>query len=148
MTAVPEGVEIDFLLLADKAEVINGKLYMMGGGWDRLGVPDLGKETLFTVTLGFLTPWHLTNEPHHVLMRLEETDGRELARMEGDFTVGRPPESVRGQLFRSMIALQGGFKFEHYGTYSFVASVGDVEKRVTFLVHDGRGQAQPKPRIS
>ena len=36
-----EHVEIDFMLLADKAEVLGGKLYMMGGAWDRLTINDI-----------------------------------------------------------------------------------------------------------
>ena len=28
--------EIEWLILADEAELVNGKLYMMGGGWDRI----------------------------------------------------------------------------------------------------------------
>ena len=33
LTRVPE---IDYLLVADRAEVVNGKLYLMGGSWDRI----------------------------------------------------------------------------------------------------------------
>ena len=29
---------IEWLILADAAEVVGGKLYLMGGGWDRLTV--------------------------------------------------------------------------------------------------------------
>ena len=36
MSTLPEQVEVDFLQLADRAEVLEGKLYMMGGAWDRL----------------------------------------------------------------------------------------------------------------
>jgi hypothetical protein len=32
---------IEFLLLADRAEVTSGKLYMMGGCWDRVQLPGL-----------------------------------------------------------------------------------------------------------
>lgn len=29
----------DFVILADRVEVLGGKLYMMGGGWDRITLP-------------------------------------------------------------------------------------------------------------
>ena len=32
-------MEVDWLILADSAQVTGGKLYMLGGGWDRLTVP-------------------------------------------------------------------------------------------------------------
>ena len=31
--------EIDYLLVADRAEVVSGKLYLMGGSWDRITPP-------------------------------------------------------------------------------------------------------------
>src|SRR5229473_2372195 len=31
-------MQTDYLVLADRAEAINGKLYMVGGGWDRVGL--------------------------------------------------------------------------------------------------------------
>ena len=33
--------KIEFLLLADRAEISGGKLYMMGGCWDRVQLPTL-----------------------------------------------------------------------------------------------------------
>ena len=38
----PEQTRIEWLIPAEHAEVLNGKLYLMGGGWDRL-----------TITTGF-----------------------------------------------------------------------------------------------
>ena len=35
MQELTRGPEVDYLLLADRAEVVNNKLYVMGGGWDQ-----------------------------------------------------------------------------------------------------------------
>ena len=53
MSTLLEQVEIDFLLLADKAEILNGKLYMMGGAWDRIHL----KETEVPVKAEFQSPF-------------------------------------------------------------------------------------------
>jgi hypothetical protein len=37
----PDKIGLDYLLVADGAQVVGGKLYLLGGGWDRLTVPDL-----------------------------------------------------------------------------------------------------------
>ena len=37
---------IDFLLIADRAEVVSGKLYMMGGAWDHITITDLGQPVM------------------------------------------------------------------------------------------------------
>jgi len=34
-------MQLDFLILADRAEAVNGKLYLLGGAWDRLGLTSL-----------------------------------------------------------------------------------------------------------
>lgn len=37
----PDKVCLDYLLVADGAQVVGGKLYLLGDGWDRLVVPQL-----------------------------------------------------------------------------------------------------------
>src|SRR5660397_182444 len=37
----PDKITLDYLLVADGAQVVGGKLYLLGGGWDRLTVPQL-----------------------------------------------------------------------------------------------------------
>ena len=43
MTSGLDKPEVDFLVLADHAEVVGGKLYMMGGGWDIRRIEDFSK---------------------------------------------------------------------------------------------------------
>ncbi len=56
MLAGLERVEIDFLLLADRAEVLNGKLYMMGGAWDRRQIRSIDSPVSLTMVIGVLVP--------------------------------------------------------------------------------------------
>ena len=37
-------MEIDYALLAEHAEVTGGKLYLMGGGWDTMNVPEVPRR--------------------------------------------------------------------------------------------------------
>ncbi len=59
----PDGISLDYLLVADGADAVGGKLYLLGGGWDRLMVPQLpGPPAVpFAVALGINVPWNLTN---------------------------------------------------------------------------------------
>jgi hypothetical protein len=61
------------LLLCDFAEEINGKLYIMGGGWSRLAL--VQPEATMAIALKLLVPWTETNRPHAVLVRLVTQDG-------------------------------------------------------------------------
>src|SRR5450756_8364 len=59
----PDRISLDYLLVADGADAVGGKLYLLGGGWDRLMVPQLpGPPAVpFAVALGINVPWNLTN---------------------------------------------------------------------------------------
>src|SRR5690348_12556936 len=96
---------IDFLILADRAEALNGKLYMMGGGWDVLAPPKAGEPVSFSVALGILVPWLATNIDHRCIVQLEDADGRKLVDLNFNFKTGRPPNMEQGAPQRVMVAL-------------------------------------------
>ena len=134
MSTIVEQVEIDFMLLADKAEIHAGKLYMMGGAWDRLHVKSLGAPVSLSLIIGVLVPWTLTNEPHQLRIRIEDEDGNPVPpSAEASINVGRPSESTKGQSFRAMAVINNHWTLPRLGAYSVIASVsGRHEKRVTF----------------
>jgi hypothetical protein len=134
-------LEIELLTLANHAEAINGLLYLMGAGWTDhwRQVPTQGGRVSpahFGVGLAILVPWDETNRRHHVVVRIENGDGRELTKVASDVEVGRPPGSQAGQDFRSVLAINANVEFPTAGTYRVVASIGENRKFVTFRVHD------------
>ncbi len=131
-----EQVEIDFLLLADRAEVLNGKLYMMGGAWDRRQVRDIASPVSLTIVIGVLVPWNLTNEQHRLSISIEDEDGLTLPpEVEVAVNVGRPVDSTQGQSFRATAVINNRWELPRFGTYRVAASTaGQNEKRVTFYV--------------
>jgi hypothetical protein len=83
------------LLLCDYAESINGKLYIMGGGWT--ACPP-GPRNM-SVAVRVLVPWNDTNARHKLALILQDEGGNTVqlgdppreVKQEGDFEVGRPP---------------------------------------------------------
>lgn len=86
------------LLLADAAQVADGKLNLLGGGWSVTGPT----PTPSAVAVKIEVPWDATNMRHHFQLELFTDDGHavmvpgpdgELQRVEigGEFEVGRPP---------------------------------------------------------
>ena len=134
-----EQVEVDFLLLADRAEVLNGKLYMMGGAWDRRNIRDIGAPVALTIVVGVLVPWNLTNEQHRLRIRIEDDDGTPLPpEVEALVNVGRPANATQGQSFRATAVINNRWSLPRLGTYRVVASIaGQSEKRVAFYAVDG-----------
>ena len=97
--------EVDFLILADRAEAVSGKLYMMGGAWDQIGVLDFTKPVSFSIALGILIPWNATNLDHNLRVHLLDEDGTRLFSMDGGFRAGRPPQLPQGGAQHNVLAI-------------------------------------------
>ena len=90
------------LLLADSAQVADGKLFILGGGWSITGP----KPSPSALAIKIEVPWNESNRGHHWEARLEDADGLVVSfagsdgdsRMsfDGEFEVGRPPGMVEG----------------------------------------------------
>lgn len=65
---------IDSLLLADFAEVINGKLYLMGAGFTAVQLASIDQTHRFFVAAALRIPWGYTNERIDFSGRLETLD--------------------------------------------------------------------------
>jgi hypothetical protein len=139
----PNKVEIDFMFLADKAENLNGKLYVMGGGWDRISMPQFpGPLPIpISVAISVLIPWNLTNRRFRFALELTDEDNSQIAFspeqdvVSLDLEAGRPPGLKPGRPQRTLLAvtLNPGIQFEKEGLYSFHASIDGQElKRVNF----------------
>ncbi len=126
--------EFDFLILADRAEAVNGKLYMMGGAWDAIGLRAAGDVASFTAAIGILVPWHATNVEHQFSLRLEDADGKVLSSMGMGFTTGRPAALPEGARQRVTFAIPLSVALPGPGAYAVICTLGRQEKRVAFQV--------------
>lgn len=137
---VPTDPWIDFFILADRAEAVNGKLYMMGGGWDRYFVQNFGQPIPVSFALGILVPWHATNKQYTVIITVEDVDRHPIPsfRFEGTFVTGRPPHIGVGETQRVILAIPTVLiKFENPGAYQAVAHLSSgAERRVPFRLVD------------
>ena len=135
--------KVDFVILADRAEAVNGKLYMMGGGWDRMWVADFAQPQSISMAIGILVPWNATNQPHHLTIRMESQDAIELATLGLNFNAGRPATLGQAESQRITLAFQAAIPLPGPGTYVIKALINDVEsKQTVFYV-----QTLPTPPI-
>ena len=120
----PDQIAIEFLVLADFARVVEGKLYLQGGGWDRKLKPPGEERIQIQFAAGFLVPWHETNEEHHFSVGIVDADGNSLGEaVEGGLNMGRPQKSVRGQAFRAVLAGTLGVPPLDIGTYAVEVTI-------------------------
>jgi hypothetical protein len=128
---IEERPEVDFLLLADRAEAINGKLYMLGGAWERIGVVDFSQPLSISVAIGILVPWSATNQNHTMALEIRDADGKPIPfKVEATFVTGRPP-FLSGETQRMLMAIPStSVTLPGPGSYVLAASIGGIEAKV------------------
>lgn len=125
-------MDLDFLMLADRAEAVNGKLYMVGGGFDRAFTMNLAGGVDIDVAFGILVDYLETNQRHRFSLVLENEDNHVvLGPIEADFEVGRPPGMVPGQSQRVVYVVRGPFPIPRYGGYHWSLTLDGARQRVT-----------------
>ena len=125
-------MRLDFLMIADRAEAINGKLYMVGGAFDRVGITALPGPANYDLALGFMVEYNETNEPHEFSVSVQDEDDQVvLGPIGARIEVGRPAGMVAGQEQRVVIVLRGPFPVQAAGNYKWVPSLDGVPAEPT-----------------
>lgn len=99
------GPTIDSLMVADYAEVVNGKLYVMGGGFSAVQMVDFDQPYRCAVAAALRVPWDHTNQLVDFTGHLETLDAEPLDcwSLQGQFEAGRAP-GQRGEDTITMFA--------------------------------------------
>ena len=102
------------LLLADAAQAVDNKLFILGGGWSVTGPG----PTTMAIALKIEVPWDQTNRQHRWRIELLDADGRQVLLtanqdaqpliLGGDFEVGRPVGTPEGTPIDLAMALNLG----------------------------------------
>jgi hypothetical protein len=130
-----ESVTVEWVILADAAQVVGNKLYLLGGGWDVLTVQgSLPVDQPVAIALSFRVPWNATNERHPFEFEVVTEDGRAVLKGGGELEVGRRPGIVPGTVQRIQMALSGIAKIAQPGTYTIVGRIKGNEAKTSFLV--------------
>ena len=128
--------DVEFLIIADSVEVVAGKLYMLGGGWNRWTAASYPSQVRLGLAVSVLVPWERTNERIPVRLSVSDSDGKPLGpeALTAEVEVGRPPGVTRGTNQRALLALNMGFPLQKPGRCEIRAGVGDSasERSVTF----------------
>lgn len=120
---------VEFLLLADRAEAANGKLYVMGGGWDRVMPPAPGVAVPLSFAVSILVPWNATNRDFALTITIQDADGQPTDfKAEATINTGRPPYVIQGHSQRVIIAIPMALlAFAKDGRYEAQAAINGTE---------------------
>lgn len=133
------------LLLADAAQIADGKLYMIGGGWSFTS-PEIGGHALCGIIE--MEPDELRKDHQHWMVRLLDDDGQLVLMktptdelpilVEGDLTTTGPTPDV--PTVRIPLAISfGPLTLEGGKTYAWELILNDVSRpdwRISFTTRD------------
>lgn len=128
-------MDVDFLILADSAQVQGEKLYMLGGGWSLIWARQFPTQHQMAIAAGILVPWLETNQRHRFKIEVRAEDGAVFSTLEGEFEQGRPPGLAPGSTQRVMLAMNLGLRLERPAEAVVELSLdGQVAKSVPFRI--------------
>ena len=143
-----DDIELDFLFVADGAHSIAGKLYVLGGGWSHLWLPEFpGRAPIpFALALGLQIPWNRTNVKLPWRLEVRDADGQPVGDEPviawGELEQGRPPGLRPGADQRVVLAIPVNVEFPAEDQYVFHLVVGERDLGQTTIEV---GQAAPQP---
>lgn len=125
------------MLLADAAHQVNGKLYILGGGWSTTGTP----TGPMAVAVKIEVPWDRSNLPHDWRLVLVDADGRpvvtadgQTVEVTGQLEVGRPPGLPDGTPLDAPLAVGFGPLPLDPGRYQWRLEIAEFVESCAFLV--------------
>ena len=93
-------MDVEWLILADAAQVTGGKLYLIGGGWDKVTANKFPHPQSMSIAVSFRVPWTETNERHSFEVEIAGADGEAIAKVTAESGLTRlssaaAPDRVR-----------------------------------------------------
>lgn len=123
-------MDVEWLMVADSAQVINNKLYALGGGWETIAPQSLPVRLKFSVALAIRVEWTEANQGWPVEVEVAFDDPRQvLVTMSGELRVGRPASLPEGLAQRVQFAMDIDAEFQAGGQYVVRARSGASEWR-------------------
>ena len=132
------------MLLADAAQIAEGKLYILGGGWSVVGP----QATPMAIAIKVEVPWTEANAQHRLKLSLVDEDERPVMKITeegpqqpyqvtGSFEVGRPPGLPPGTPLDIPFAINMGPLSLPPGRYTWRCFIDDHTEddwQVSFLM--------------
>jgi hypothetical protein len=120
---------LEYVILANHAEAINGLLYLQGAGWSMLTrqvVPGQQPPAVhFGIGVSVLVPWEEADRRHEFAVWIEpEGGGSPVFSVDGGFQAGRAPGARPGSDQRTVLAIQITLGSVRADSYRLVARVG------------------------
>jgi hypothetical protein len=140
------------MLLCDAAQVADGKLYILGGGWSLTGPAPAPSAIAVKIEID----WHEAVTSHHWELWLEDADGQpvsietadgpQMVEIRGDFEVGRPEGIPEGSPIDLPLAVNlGPIPLNPGGRYQWKLSIDGTQDTAWGLAFTTRPAPPAEP---
>ena len=126
-------MQVEFVMVADAAQVVGGKLYVLGGAWNQYRCAAFPAQVSLAIIASILVETEETGRELPVVVVLAGEDGIPiLPEAQANLQVGRV-ESARGP-HRALFTLSANVQIPRAGRYTAQVTAGDARTSVWFDV--------------
>jgi len=127
-------MKIEYALLADAAQAVGGKVFILGGGWNvfRAASYPAPVHLAIAIGLGFTSTEVGIKYPLNVVVA-DEAGVPIIPEMKGQVDTGRPaPDVPTGAAVKVPVAINMNMALPHPGTYAIVVTAGSSSTQLSF----------------
>jgi Family of unknown function (DUF6941) len=139
------GMKLEYALVADHAEIVHGRLFLMGGGRDAFSAEKVPALLRMALAVGVRIEWEETNVGHDIVVTVDDEDGKQIVRIEAGVNVGRPAGLPPGSSQLAQFATALPLRVEKFGGLRVKISAGTgpaaVKHSIPFRVVEAQGRA-------
>jgi hypothetical protein len=127
-------MKIEYALLADAAQAVGGKVFILGGGWNLFRAPNFPApvQLAIAVGLGFTSDEVGIQFPLNVVIA-DEAGVPVVPEMKGQVETGQPaPDVPKTASVKIPVAINISLSLPHPGTYGIVVTAGFATTQLSF----------------
>ena len=126
-------MKIEFLILADAAQVVGGKLFMLGGAWNLHRSGNFPSQFQFSIALSVLVAWDEAGMAHPFTLTIADDAGIPVVpQIQGQFEVGRSEQIPKGTTQRALVSVNVMMAVPRPGKYIVSATAGTSKVDTSF----------------
>jgi uncharacterized protein DUF6941 len=126
-------MKVEFVMVADAAQVADGKLYVLGGAWNLYRCAAFPMPVQMGIVISILVDWEETATRHAITITLADDAGVPiLPPMQGQLEVGRPDDLHAKSPQRTVVAISTSIQLPRAGRYTVAATAGNSTESVWF----------------
>ncbi len=127
-------MKLEFLVVADAAQVADGKLFMLGGGWMFHRAASYPAPAQFGVAVSILVPWNEAGIRYPSTLTIADEAGVPIIpTLNGHFEVGKSEQVPEGTMQRALVAVNFvAIQIPRPGRYVIAATAGTSKIETSF----------------